>query len=329
VRRLALALALPALLAFVAPRAARADAPLVLLPPTLGRPDRVFVAGRVVGERHDRGPAAVRNARRLAAANVEGAEVEVNFLGTTARATSGHDGEFAIELAAPVGAPFPPGPQRVEASARGATARSRVHVVPDDAPFLVVSDLDDTLVVTNVASRRRTLAATFLDDETTQPPVPGMAAFLRCLREGKASPPPLAIVSGSPVQLGPRIEAFVARNGFPPAALYLRNLGRKTLSGYKEPVLATLRARFAQPLVLVGDSGEKDPEVYRAVAAAEPGRVLRIYVRRAPGMPVPAARVKGMLLFEDPAVAARDAVLRGLADAGCVAREFPATAPVP
>ncbi len=94
-------------------------------------------------------------------------------------------------------------------------------------------------------------------------------------------------------------------------------------------MLATLRARFAQPLVLVGDSGEKDPEVYRAVAAAEPGRVLRIYVRRAPGMPVPAARVKGMLLFEDPAVAARDAVLRGLADAGCVAREFPATAPVP
>ncbi len=123
---------------FLLAAAARADEPLVILPPALGRPDRVFVAGRVVGERHDRGPAVVRNVRRLAATNVEGALVEVRFLGTTARATSGHDGEFAVELDAPAGGSFPPGPQPVEASALGVIARSTVHVVAPDAPYLAV-----------------------------------------------------------------------------------------------------------------------------------------------------------------------------------------------
>ncbi len=306
--------------------ASAADEPLVLLPPSLGRPDRVFVAGRVVEERHDRGPAAVRNARKLASRNVVGARVEVRFLGSSARTTSGHDGEFAVEIAAPEGSRFPAGRQPVEASVRGVTARSTVEVVPPDAPFLVVSDLDDTLVVTNVGSVRGVLDSTFLKDETTQPPVRGMAALLRCLREGPRAPPPIAIVSGTPVQLGERVERFLARNGFPPAALFLRNLGPRTLSGYKEPVLAELRARFPQPLVLVGDSGERDPEIYGALARAEPDRVLRIYVRRA-GVPGPAERFEGMLLFSDPADAAQDAAARGLADRACVAREFPALSP--
>ena len=278
----------------LAPGAARADEPLVLLPPALARPDRAFVAGRVVGERHDGGPTAWRNDRRLAAESWEDAPVEIRFLGRVVRTWSGHDGEFAVELPADPGAPFPPGPQVVEASVPGATARSTVHVVAPEAPFLVVSDLDDTLAVTNVASLRRTIGAGLLEDEATQPPVPGMAAFLRCLREGKAAPPPVAIVSGSPVQLAPRIEAFLARNGFPPAALHLRNLGPRTLSAYKEPVLERLVARFARPLVLVGDSGERDPEIYGALAKAHPGRVLRVYVRAAAGAATPRERLEGM-----------------------------------
>jgi phosphatidate phosphatase APP1 len=32
-------------------------------------------------------------------------------------------------------------------------------------------------------------------------------------------------------------------------------------------------------VVLVGDSGERDPEIYRAVVLRHPGRVLAIYVR--------------------------------------------------
>ncbi|HUL60948.1 MAG TPA: App1 family protein [Anaeromyxobacteraceae bacterium] len=294
---------------------ARAEERALLLPASMGRTDRVWIFGRVLEEAHDGGPTAWKNLRRLAGSNVEGAPVEVTFLGRAAKAVSGHDGEFEVEIPAGPGDPFPPGVQRAEVRSGPARAGALVHVVAPGAPFIVVSDFDDTVAVTNVRSLLELLDATFLQDERTQPAVAAMAAFYGCL--AAASPAPaFAFVSGSPVQLAPRIAAFLERNGFPPAALFLRNLGPGTLSRYKEPVLERLAARFPQPFVLVGDSGERDPEIYAAFARAHPGRVRAVYVRHAPGDPGPPARFEGERLFEDPSDALRDAIGRGLAP-GC------------
>jgi len=310
---------------------ARADTPALLLPPSLARPDLAWISGRVLEERQGRhGPPAIRSARALSVGNLVGAQVEVTFLGRSARTTSGHDGEFEIAIAAAPGAPFATGAQRAAVRVAGASAEAVVYVVPPEAPFLLVSDLDDTLAVTNATSVRGVLHSTFAEDAETQPAVGGMAAFYRCLLEGHAAPPPVAVVSGSPVQLAARVERFLAKNGFPPAALFLRNLGPRTLSGYKEPVLAELAERFSQPFVLVGDSGERDPEIYAAFARANPGRVLATYVRQATANPGAAARFDELQLFTDPAAAARDAARLGLAAPGCVERAFPsATRPAP
>jgi phosphatidate phosphatase APP1 len=293
---------------------AAADEPALLVPPSLGRPDVVWIAGRVLEEEQGRhGPTFLRNARTLTNGNLVGARVEVRFLGRTGTAVSGHDGEFEVELPAPPGEPYPAGPQPVEVSTGGVKTAATVFVVPPAAPFLVVSDFDDTVAVTHVESKRAVLKNTFLRDAETQPAVGGMAPFYRCLASAGA---PFAFVSGSPVQLAPRIARFLEKHAFPPAALYLRNLGPGSLSGYKEPVLRKLAARFAQPLVLVGDSGEKDPEIYAALSKELPGRVRRIYLRRA-GPPGPATRYSGALLFTDPAEALRDAAAAGLAAGDC------------
>lgn len=305
--------------------AAGADVPALLLPPSLGRPDRVWIAGRVLEERHGTaGPAAVRNARVLAGSNLEGAPVHASLLGRAGHAVSGHDGEFEIEIPAAPGEPFPAGALRAAVTVPGASAEASVLVVPPETPFIVVSDFDDTVAVTGVTSTGQLLATTFLEDAETQPAVPGMAALYRCLlaaRPGGAAPA-LAIVSGSPVQLAPRIARFLERNGFPPAALYLRNLGPGTLSGYKQPVLARLARRLPPPFVLVGDSGEKDPEVYAEFAAAHPGRVLAAFIRQATPEPGPPSRFAGARLFAEPGEVAREAAGRGLADPACVAAAF-------
>jgi phosphatidate phosphatase APP1 len=306
-----------ALSAGLAVRAApvHADTPALLLPPNVGRPDAVWVFGRVLEERHGaRGPRAWRTARALAGHDLPGAEVEVVFLGRTARAVSGHDGEFEVELRPAEGERFPPGRHEAEVRVKEVTARAAVEVAAPGAPFLLVSDLDDTVAVTNVTRTRELLASTFLEDAETQPPVPGMAALYRCLTAGGS---PFVIVSGTPVQLAPRVARFLEKNGFPPAALVLRNLGWKTVrGGYKEPALARLAERFpGARLVLVGDSGERDPEIFAAFMKAHPGRVLRAYVRRATATPGPAARFEGLQLFADPAEVAADAVARGLVGA--------------
>lgn len=286
--------------------------PALLVPPSLGRTDAVWIAGRALSERPRTDAATpVNNLWALAAPNWEGADVEVLFLGRRGRTVSGHDGEFEVEIRAEPGKPFPPGPQLVAVRIRGAAAAtSVVHVVPPDASFLLVSDFDDTVAVTHVASRRKMLATTFLDDADTQPAVPGMAELSRCLVEASGAGAE-ALVSGSPVQLAPRIARFLEKNRFPPAAEYLRNLGPRALHGYKEPVLRRLAERFPLPFVLVGDSGEKDPEIFAAFRRERPERVLASYVRRA-GDAGPASRYEGMLLFSDPAEALADARARGL-----------------
>jgi hypothetical protein len=293
--------------------AAAAARPALLVPPSLGRTDAVWIAGRALRERpRTDGSAPVNAAWALAAESWEGADVEVLFLGRRARAVSGHDGEFEVELRAEPGAPFPAGPRPVAVRIPGAAAAtSVVHVVPPDARFLLVSDFDDTLAVTHVESKRRMLATTFLRDGDTHPAVAGMADLSRCLVEASGAGA-WAIVSGTPVQLAPRLARFLERNGFPPAAPYLRNLGRRTRHGYKEPVLRRLADRFRQPLVLLGDSGESDPEIFAAFRRERPGRVLAGYVRRA-GDPGPASRYEGMVLFSEPAEALADARGRGLA----------------
>ena len=315
------------LLALAAPMASIArDTPALLLPPGLGRPDVVWVSGRVLEEQHGKhGPKPVRTARTLAGSNLPGAAVEVRFLDRTAQAVSGHDGEFEVAIRPAEGETFPPGLHQATVQVEQVTATVRIQVVSPEAPFLLVSDFDDTVAVTNVTSTSGMLASTFLEDAETQPVVAGMAALYGCL---SAKGAPVAFVSGSPVQFAPRLARFLEKNGFPPAALFLRNLGRDTLHGYKEPVLKQLAERFPDlPLVLVGDTGERDPEIYAAFSAAHPGRVARIYLRQATCDPVPPARWAGALLFQDPAGAARDAAARGLADGACADAAFPAEGP--
>ena len=76
----------------------------------------------------------------------------------------------------------------------------------------------------------------------------------------------------------------------------------------------------------MGDSGEKDPEVYEQIREEFPGRVKAIYIRDA-GRTEDTERFTDMVLFKEAREAAAHAVKSGLADAACVAAAFPAPAP--
>jgi phosphatidate phosphatase APP1 len=298
-------------------------APLVLLFPAVGAPGGVTLSGRVLKHAPSGGSStASRNLRWLTSSNWEGAKVEVRYAGRSATVTSGHDGHFEVTLAPGEGKGFEPGLSTAEAHVGGAeTGRATVDILAADAPFFVVSDFDDTLAVTNVASGGAIEAGLFRD-ATTQPVVEGMADFYGCLRADKPARPVFALVSGSPVQYVGRITQFLLRHGFPPFGLYLRDFGPKTLSGYKQPVIRALLESLPQPVVLVGDSGEKDPEVYAQIREEFPDRVKAIYIREAGG-PQDAARFRGMTHFTHPREAAFDAAAKGLADAACVRAAFP------
>ncbi|MBZ4410253.1 App1 family protein [Myxococcus sp. XM-1-1-1] len=303
-------------------------APAVLLTPVLGQPERVMLQGRVLKEAPGDGSSALtRNVRRLAARNWEGAKVSVRFQGVTATLTSGHDGGFEVNLLPPEGKAFEVGAFEAEAWVEGATTSARVEVVPAATPLLVVSDFDDTVVVTQVTKPTKLVQTALLKDADELEVVPGMSALYGCLRGGV--PSAFALVSGSPVQYLPRVKSFLTRHGFPAGfGVYLRDLGPGSLSDYKQPIIRRLLTQFPQPVVLVGDSGEKDPEVYAQIREEFPGRVKAIYIRDA-GRTKDPQRFTDMVLFQDARQAAEHAVGLGLADAACVASTLPKPARTP
>ena len=161
-----------------------------------------------------------------------------------------------------------------------------IHLVRP-AGVSVISDIDDTIKVTEVTDREKLVENTFFLPFRS---VDGMAELYSRWAGAGAK---FHFVSASPWQLYEPLADFTRGAGFPPATFHLRRIRLKdssVLSLLADPleaklqVIEPLMADFPQRrFILVGDSGERDPEVYGAVAAKHPDQVLRIYIRDVTG----------------------------------------------
>ncbi len=160
-----------------------------------------------------------------------------------------------------------------------------VHLIETEG-VSVISDLDDTIKVTNCQDRRDTLKKTFLEPFVA---VPGMADWYR---QWAAAGVKFHVVSASPWQLYPHLDPFVRSAGFPLVTWHLKTV-RWTKSGleslaapperHKHAVIPAILADYPRRrFVLVGDSGQQDPEVYGALARAH-ANVALVLIRDVTG----------------------------------------------
>jgi phosphatidate phosphatase APP1 len=173
--------------------------------------------------------------------------------------------------------------------ADGATVRTPVLVVSPDVRLGLVSDVDDTIVETGLTRGLEFLRITLLTEVTDRAPLPGAAALYRALvrRSGEAGLP-VFYLSTSPWNLHEVLLEFIALRGFPFGPLLLTDWGpgRGNLFriGAREHKLGLIRRILAEhpglALLLVGDTGQLDPEIYATAAREHPGRIRAIYVRR-------------------------------------------------
>lgn len=165
----------------------------------------------------------------------------------------------------------------------------RVLVPPPDADFGIISDLDDTVIRSDVTRPLRAALTVLLHNARTRTPFQGVAAFYRALQDGPSgtSRNPLFYVSSSPWNLYDLVMSFLELNQVPAGPLFLRAWGLDADTrpgaghhGHKsELVLGLLDTYPDLRFVLIGDSGQQDPEIYRDVALAHPDRIVAVYVR--------------------------------------------------
>jgi phosphatidate phosphatase APP1 len=160
-----------------------------------------------------------------------------------------------------------------------------VRIVDAETRLGLVSDLDDTVIVTWLPRPLVAFRNAFVEHESNRRPVPGMA---RLYAEVTARHPDVFVVylsTGAWNAAGP-MTGFLARHGFPRGPLLMTDWGPTTegwfRSGrqHKTDSLERLFTELPQlRWLLVGDDGQHDPEIYAEAADAHPDRVLAIAIR--------------------------------------------------
>ena len=160
--------------------------------------------------------------------------------------------------------------------------RGQALVVPAEG-VSVISDIDDTIKRTQVRDRREMLLNTFARRFEA---APRMAAYYRALAQVPDTR--FHYLSASPIQLYPALADFVRDNDFPAGSMHLRESttwrtlipGAEDSRAHKLGVIDRLLTEFPRRrFVLVGDSGEADPEIYAQVYRANPQRIDSIVIR--------------------------------------------------
>lgn len=167
--------------------------------------------------------------------------------------------------------------------------KGHVLVSPPFSQFGIISDIDDTVLQTDATSLLQSARLTFLGNAYTRLPFAGVAAFYRALQSGPVTTlfNPIYFVSSSPWNLYDLLVDFFRIQGIPKGPILLRDLGitptQFIKSSHFEHKLAMIQKVLAVnpqlPFVLIGDSGQHDPEIYSQVLRENPGRILAIYIR--------------------------------------------------
>lgn len=175
---------------------------------------------------------------------------------------------------------------------KGHTGTGRVRLIAPDG-ISVISDIDDTIKVTEIpAGPQIVMRNTFLRDYQA---APEMLVKYRAWSDAS-----FHYVSGGPWQMYGPLSGFLidSKDGFPEGSFHMKSVQKNLLSksswkdltdlvtnseqtfDHKVTQISLIMTRFPRrKFILVGDSGEKDPEVYRAIRAKFPEQIQEIWIR--------------------------------------------------
>lgn len=242
---------------------------------------RVLLAKPV--ERRSQVPTGARGWRNFVGVPVEDAQVSVRIGERSLEVQADRSGVIDVV----VDVDLEPGWHQIGLSSEGsAVATALVFVVDPEATFGVVSDIDDTVMVT--ALPRPLLAAwhTFVVNEHARATTPGMPVLYERLTTRYPGAPLIYLSTGA-WNVAPTLTRFLSRNLYPAGALLLTDWGptadRWFRSGreHKRSSLERLAREFPQiKWLLIGDDGQHDESIYGEFVKEHPDNVAAICIRQ-------------------------------------------------
>jgi phosphatidate phosphatase APP1 len=260
-----------------------------------GSTTRIFVIGRAFWQRTEADESSeLRDVlRRVRRRPVRGARIRARFYGAVIEVETDRDGYFRIEMAP--GSP-PPADVRWHSleiamlAPAMVAATAEVYIPPPQSRVVVISDIDDTVMHTGVANTAMMLWRLFVQDAESRTVFPGVSHLYRALHAGLTGGEANAMlyVSRAPWGIYEILEEFFQAHDIPVGPiLFLREWGislrhplPRRATDHKAVLIDAIMTLYADmPIVLIGDSGQHDPEVYFEIATRHGARVRAIYIR--------------------------------------------------
>jgi len=267
-----------------------------------GNEETVFVKGRAVEAYRQSKPSSRKNPfvnvlatiRRYAGSSIEGARVEVRYQDFLQVVVSDSEGIFeatfqnisslitnheyvTVRL------------QAEEGLVPEKTSR-KVGVIryPSDYPLGIISDIDDTILISHATQIGKKFWLSISKNAYTRRPFPGVSELYKILSNSGTNP--VFYVSSSDWSLSDLIRDFLKYRKIPNGPLLLKdlhvNLKNIWRSGggshnHKEDKIGLVFKLYpGMKFILIGDSGQHDPEIYASIIKRNPGRVLIVYIRQ-------------------------------------------------
>jgi len=266
-----------------------------------GNEDRIYVKARVVEAYKQSKPSPKKNSlqnilaalRRYAGSSVPDAKVLVTYFGHKKEIESDEEGIVTCEFGTVE-------QDTNELHRVGFSLVEEEGLVPEkkhcflnvsqyskDHPLGVISDIDDTILISHATDIGKKLWLSVSKNAYTRRPFPGVSEFYKELTQhGKH---PVFYVSSSDWNLFDLIKDFLAYRHIPSGPillqdlhLNLRNIWRSGGGDHAhklEKIRMLLELYPGMEFFLIGDSGQHDPELYAEVIKAYPGRVKSVYIR--------------------------------------------------
>ena len=261
-----------------------------------GRANEMLLRGRVLLEksvtRAREAESVWRNLvntyHRFASDEVAGAKVRGSYRDAVVETVSDDEGHFQIRLQPAEMAQHTLWHQvAVELPEHGASAVTEVMIPSEAATFGVISDIDDTIVQTNATSLLR-MVRSIVNNAAARLPFEGVTELYKALHVERN---PIFYVSSSPWNLYELLHDYMDLNGIPHGPMLLQDWGidDKTLiladhSTHKLAQIQTLLDYYPWlRWVLIGDSGQHDPEIYLEVVRSHKERVKAVMIRDVTG----------------------------------------------
>jgi phosphatidate phosphatase APP1 len=182
---------------------------------------------------------------------------------------------------------LPPGRHTAVLRAEGTEpVEAVIQVIAPDVKFGIVSDIDDTVMVTALPRPFLALWNTFVLSERARMATPGMPVLLDRLTMEHPDAPVIYLSTG-PWNAAPTLARFLSRNMYPAGALVLTDWGltqdRWFRSGqdHKLRNLERLAEEFPDMRwLLIGDNGQHDEAIYSGFAQEHADKVAAIAIRQ-------------------------------------------------